>query len=512
MQTPKATPAAKQPKPAPAPAAGEPAAVKPHKATKEERSLAGNTSHKQKSKLPLIIALVACALAVTGGIIAAVMLFGGRMKNSGNWTFGEYDAKYPFYAVEYELDENGDPTGKTRINRDVTKYSEDRMRMYLVITPEGELRHVLYVDGAPEGYTEPVESFGKEEWVIDSVDPHTFEELAHLYRDGSPTDVTTATGVVFEPERYVRYYFGTVNRVAYINGAMLEGSETPFEGYGETDWVIDGRTYVPGTFEELARLYVNGIPAEASSEPWYDDVSAYRRTGIVYRYYDYVFYDEAKQTYYRLRYVNGVPTEERTDIDGLGYEEWVVEYRDPATGTVTHHYNTENNEQIAYLYIDGKIQPTTWKATGVDTVIENWVREETDEAIIERKYVNGLRTEETRVVKLKPKQEKQQTPAYVEPQPVETQQPEPQTPAEPAFDDRVAKKETVEIGAWQYRIIYRNAAGEVVYSEEKILDEANKQYVITKYDRFGNYVSSSTKRVTITYDETTTPRSIISVK
>ncbi len=477
-------------------------AEKKQRETEQERQelLQKDAAAKSKKGLsvPARIGIYATAVALCVGI--AVLLI--RMIGKTEWKVEDYEPSYPFYAVEIKY-KNGERTSETRTNHQITKYSADVAKLYVVTDEETDVRkYVLYISGMPTDYTEDFTAFKEEEWVIEGIDPVTFREYARRYTNGQKTDETELTGVTYEPTYYVKSAFGEMYRIAYADGHPIEGTRTDYAGFYENDWFIDSKTFVPDTYEELAVFCESGVPRISTREDWYNDESVFKKTGVVYRVFDYVFYDTENASYYRNRYVNGTPTDVREYISELSDDEWMVEYFDPATGNVTRFFNETTNEQYAYHYYGGGLHSDEWKATGVDTEIVTWNMESDAGYTWLRKYINGDPTEE--IIRKTPKvtTASVKTPVVSQP-PSEQTVPSPYTPETQtpvivdAFDTVIASRSKTDvISEDDYCYLYCNAAGQVVKKEHYSLGTNKEGYtvwIVDTYDRNGSYVSTVTK-------------------
>lgn len=170
---------------------------------------------------------------------------------------GEYEKTYPFYAItSREIDADGQPTGNIKTDKTKKEFDGHDMQMYLkkdLITQTIDLTYILYVDGKPNGYTEPASTMDDVEWVIDDFDRDTYKEIAHQYVDGIQQQTYKRTKVTLDPES---------DEVQYVLAA-----EKTTDGWQEEEELLWGvvrqeTEYENGQLTGNVRYTLVGIPEE----------------------------------------------------------------------------------------------------------------------------------------------------------------------------------------------------------------------------------------------------------
>ena len=115
------------------------------------------------------------------------------------------------------------------------------------------MTYILYVDGKPNGYTEPASTMGDVEWVIDDFDRDTYKEIAHQYVDGIQQQTYKRTKVTLDPES---------DEVQYVLAA-----EKTTDGWQEEEELLWGvvrqeTEYENGQLTGNVRYTLVGIPEE----------------------------------------------------------------------------------------------------------------------------------------------------------------------------------------------------------------------------------------------------------
>ncbi len=413
----------------------------------------------KRSKLPIIlialIPVLIVILIVIGLIVFSIISSGddsdyenveqtyGEGDNEiyypeETWEIVDYEEEYPFYAIEAKyLD--GEETDETRVNYDETRYDESEMKLYYFKNSAGgQSKRVLYINGSVSDYVEYVDEMSEEEWVIEGCD-NSRREYARKYVNGEKTTTTEYTGVIYDSYVYVAYD-GSMFNTVYGDGRPL--TYTAISEMEDDVWVVDGKTYDSDGYKELATRYVDGVATDET-----------KPTGRVYDTFTYTVKNTENKNlgdYYRVLYVNGHPTEEKEYIDELSEQEWLISGHDI-------YY-----KEYAVLYKDGVADAET-RYTGRVVTVEQWKREQSAEYYYERKYVNGVATDECRnYVKIV-----NQTPAK---QPEETKEPEKTEEVKQPEPPKPVQKPVV------------------AYTEE-VLDKAKHAWYLVSYDANGNEIS-----------------------
>lgn len=389
------------------------------------------------------------------------------LPDNREWKIDSYEEKYPFYAIE-RLYNDGEETNEYRVNKDVTKYTEEEARIFYSIDFDtGIATRTLYLNGEPTDYVETVTAMEKDEWVIEGYETDSFREYARRYVDGAMTDETCYTGRTFESEYYVSIENGEMSRLLYVDKKPV--SSSPITELEAEEWVLEG--FEIDTYRQYARKYVNGNPTDET-----------KLTGLVYKAEDYYFYDKDSDMYYLITYVNGIAMNDTkrgyiSSIAGLD-SAWVVsEYYEVST------YN-EYAERYVYGVNTGEVRYTGAKKQIVEWIIEGYSNI-SPYYQYERKYVNGEKTYETRYT----------TPRKTDPnraskQPATSTTTTPTTPETPTQNTETPAQTETPTQPQQELKYYMNPDGSINFSELRVeywYDAYDREYKIW-YDRDGNEV------------------------
>ena len=329
----------------------------------EALALGGSGDQPRPRKKGIALAAVLAAVVLAAGVTTAVLYLRNNSKpavkpdtqpvdvqqpvqdGETHWVevTGEYEKTYPFYAItSREIDANGQPTGKTKNDKTKTELDGHDVQMYLkkdLITQTIDLTYILYVDGKPNGYTEPASTMGDVEWVIDDFDRDTYKEIAHQYVDGIQQQTYKRTKVTLDPES---------DEVQYVLAA-----EKATDGWQEEEELLWGvvrqeTEYKNGQPTGNVRYTLVGIPEDQpdllDGTGFYNNSNQYSYT-IYYNagYYDIIGISSKNQDLWKIIRRNTTDNTWIKDLDNL---------------PVFFTFEKENNQdkQVkAYRLIDGKL-------------------------------------------------------------------------------------------------------------------------------------------------------------
>ncbi len=246
----------------------------------EALALGGSVDQPRPRKKSIALAAVLAAVVLAAGITTAVLYLKNNSQpavkpdtqpvdtqpeqtasanGETHWVevTGEYEKTYPFYAItSREIDADGQPTGNIKTDKTKKEFDGHDMQMYLkkdLITQTIDLTYILYVDGKPNGYTEPASTMDDVEWVIDDFDRDTYKEIAHQYVDGIQQQTYKRTKVTLDPES---------DEVQYVLAA-----EKTTDGWQEEEELLWGvvrqeTEYENGQLTGNVRYTLVGIPEE----------------------------------------------------------------------------------------------------------------------------------------------------------------------------------------------------------------------------------------------------------